>query len=189
MLSTPLLLLALVLPIAHAGYLLQLSDLSFEHLTQSTTGSTTGSYLVHFHSTPIDIGSGLYSIFSDLSTAEDNNLDDYGVILATVFLPSSPALTTRFQSILTSPLSGPHGDTLTFIHQGQVYTHKLPDGDIAGDGRFKDELFQWATGGFREGRPGVPVSSIRRVPSDEFSPSDEYQAPALQRTARETNAA
>jgi thiol-disulfide isomerase/thioredoxin len=106
-----------------------LTDATFEHQTQASTGSTTGSWLVLFYSTmDVDkekcpICPAIATQFEQLMTranSEDddaiasNSLYDKGIVLGTVNVMTSPQTASRFE-IETTP-------TILYIHRGNYYT-------------------------------------------------------------------
>lgn len=97
--------------------ILTLTDSTFEHLTQATTGSTTGHYLVYFHAASAP-SLPLLSSLDELALEES-----HGIILSTVSLPTSPNLQSRFLSVLSSSPSSPSepADTLVYIRSGKLY--------------------------------------------------------------------
>jgi thiol-disulfide isomerase/thioredoxin len=100
-----------------------LTDATFEHQTQASTGSTTGSWLVLFYST-IDEEKcpecpAIAPQFEQLMTADSddvssNSLYDKGVVLGTVNVVTSPQTASRFE-IETTP-------SILYIHRGKYYT-------------------------------------------------------------------
>lgn len=83
--------------LVHAGIpsAISLSDRSFEHLTQASTGSTTGDWLVYFHSTASD-RSRVRETFADVSNRMDEQLSGFSTIFATVDVIDNGGLARRF---------------------------------------------------------------------------------------------
>jgi thiol-disulfide isomerase/thioredoxin len=106
-----------------------LTDATFEHQTQASTGSTTGSWLVLFYST-IDedkekcpncpaIATQFEQLLTRANSEDDdayasNSLYDKGIVLGTVNVMTSPQTASRFE-IETTP-------TILYIHRGKYYT-------------------------------------------------------------------
>ena len=138
-----LLLSLLSLPSSTTSSILTLTDETFEHLTQATTGSTTGSYLLYFHKGSTD-GSLVEALESEEATAAESedgpSLADLGVTLATVDLSSSPSLSSRFPLLAAGGSEGIRG-ILVYLHQGRFYSFPPL---AAGDGQDPSSLAHFA---------------------------------------------
>ncbi|GMI33380.1 hypothetical protein TeGR_g9545 [Tetraparma gracilis] len=96
-----------------------MTDETFEHLTQATTGSTTGNYLVYFH--PARPSPLLLQTLSSLFSDEALDLPSLGVVLASLSTTSSPLTASRF-----SPALAPGLPALLFLARGRLYQHDVP---------------------------------------------------------------
>ena len=108
--GTVLLLLAQVV----SSEIVSLTDATFEHQTQASTGGTTGSWLVLFtHSTTC--GSVCDSILKNVMQPLDGDAElyDRGVVMGTVDAAGSPATATRFE-ITNFP-------SLIYLHKKRLY--------------------------------------------------------------------
>ena len=98
---------------ACSGEVVFLNDKSFEHLTQASTGMTTGSWLLFFKASKCPHCRKLQPIFERLS--EDEELIDRGVVLGTVDITDSPITANRFV-IRGFP-------TLILLHKKKLYRY------------------------------------------------------------------
>ena len=99
------------LSLAATAEIVPLNDGNFEHLTQASTGATTGSWLVLFTYEGCSSCKDIEEAMGPLGN--DSDIFDQGVVLATVDARANPEVVTRFD-IVTMP-------TVVFIHKGAVY--------------------------------------------------------------------
>jgi len=74
---------------------IQLTDQTFEHQTQASTGQTTGKWLVMFHAPWCGHCKKLMPIWNDLANGIDPE-EDGNIIIATVDTTTNPNLLSRF---------------------------------------------------------------------------------------------
>lgn len=91
-----------------------LSDSNFEHLTQASTGGTTGSWLILFKANHCPHCKALQPHFDKL--ADDEEVSENGIVLALQDVPTSRKTSNRFE-VRGFP-------TLIYLHKGHVYTYK-----------------------------------------------------------------
>mmetsp|Transcript_8949 Transcript_8949/g.13008 ORF Transcript_8949/g.13008 Transcript_8949/m.13008 type:complete len:211 (-) Transcript_8949:1285-1917(-) len=91
--------------------IVELTDATFEHETQASTGMTTGSWFVLFKAEQCGVCKKVQPEFKKLS--EDEEISEKGYILATVDVPSNRQTSTRFY-IEGFP-------TLYLLHTGKMY--------------------------------------------------------------------
>jgi thiol-disulfide isomerase/thioredoxin len=124
--------------------IVDLTDATFEHQTQASTGSTTGSWLVMFRAPLCQSCSQIRSDMEALS--QDPELYERGIVLGSVDAIESPQTTVRFQ-ITNAP-------TVVFIHKKQVY--RLQDGEDLS----QESLKSFVLGDYAQRRatpvPGIP---------------------------------
>jgi thiol-disulfide isomerase/thioredoxin len=93
----------------------QLTDTTFEHQTQVSTGATTGSWLIMFTTTASRCASCelVKQVLQGLD--EDPELPEQGTVLGTVNVDTNPNTAARFQ-ISTLP-------TIVYFHKGRMYRY------------------------------------------------------------------
>eukprot|EP00742_Colponemidia_sp_Colp-10_P004521 GILJ01004826.1.p1 GENE.GILJ01004826.1~~GILJ01004826.1.p1 ORF type:complete len:239 (+),score=20.50 GILJ01004826.1:33-719(+) len=149
----PLLFLALVCRIGWAANdnengdsnVVDLTDETFEHLTQASTGSTTGDWLIEFYAPWCGHCQRLAPIYDEVGRVLKGEVN-----VAKVDVTSSPLAGDRF-SIKSFP-------TIKFLRKGSVYDYNGP--------RTKDSLIQFARDGYQqvEGQKiPVPPTMIDRL--------------------------
>ena len=93
--------------------IVSLSDETFEHQTQASTGMTTGSWLVLFKAKNCPHCQKLLPEYEKLS--EDEELMERGVVLGTVDITGSPKTSNRFM-IRGFP-------TMIYLHKKKLYRY------------------------------------------------------------------
>lgn len=104
---------AIVVPLVCNAEVVELNDSNFEHLTQASTGMTTGSWFVLFKGDKCPHCVNVKPEFEKL--AEDEDLRDKGIVLGRVDVPSSLLTSSRF-SIKRFP-------TLLYLHRSKLYAY------------------------------------------------------------------
>jgi thiol-disulfide isomerase/thioredoxin len=112
--SNLLLFSALLLVSVCHGEIVELTDATFEHETQASTGMTTGSWFVFFKAQQCPHCERIYPEFEALS--QDEELSENGIVFATVDVPSNRATATRFD-IRGFP-------SFLYLHKGNMYPIK-----------------------------------------------------------------
>ncbi|KAF0687288.1 Aste57867_20954 [Aphanomyces stellatus] len=125
---------------AAASNVIDLTTDSFEHLTQASTGATTGDWLVEFYAPWCGHCKSLAPVFEEVA---DELKGDVNV--AKVDVPANTALGQRF-NIKGFP-------TILFFHKGAMYEYEST--------RTKGDLIEYARKGYESGAkqavPGVPT--------------------------------
>jgi len=93
-----------------------LTSTNFEHLTQSVTGSTTGNWLILFHSTS-PLPPSTTKVLEELESREE--LQSLGVVLGTVDTEIERAVQGRFAKILT--LAKDNSDEVRLLFAKAIY--------------------------------------------------------------------
>jgi len=114
------------------GEISELSDATFEHETQASTGVTTGSWLIFFKAARCPHCQKLQPHLNRLS--EDHDLFDRGIVLGSVDVLGNRGVSVRF-GIRGFP-------TLVYLHEGRMYEYK-------GKKRTFDAVKEFVMGGFR----------------------------------------
>lgn len=109
---------------------IELTSKNFEHLTQASTGATTGAWLIDFYAPWCGHCKSLAPIYEKV--AQKLKEDDSGVNVATVDVPANRDLGTRFE-IKGFP-------TIKFLKDGKVFTYKGK--------RTLGDLVEFAKGGY-----------------------------------------
>lgn len=99
-----------------ASSVVTLTDANFEHQTQASTGMTTGSWLVLFHSKGCPHCKAIMEDFHRL--AEDEEVQEAGIVLSNVHVYENKQTSNRFM-IRGFP-------TLIFLHKHTMYHYKGP---------------------------------------------------------------
>jgi len=115
------------------GEIMKLDDGTFEHETQSSTGMTTGSWLIFFKAARCPHCQKLLPHLERLS--EDQDLYEQGIVLGSVDVLGNRGVSVRF-GIRGFP-------TLVYLHQGRMYIYK-------GKSRTFDAVKKFVMGGYRE---------------------------------------
>lgn len=132
---------SLLIKIVDAGAaveVVELSEATFEHQTQASTGMTTGSWLVFFHTPSCEGCQTLGTIVEETLAAtrttasnddEDNDfgsneLEERGIVFGSVDCQAHPKVCQRFD-VAQLP-------TMLFLHQKKLY--KFPSSDNQNDG-------------------------------------------------------
>ena len=105
-------LLLLLLVFAHSSEIVELTDATFEHQTQASTGMTTGSWFVLFKADKCAHCAKVQPEFEKL--AQDEELE--GIVLATVNVPTNRQTAARFDN--------KGFPTLLYLHRGKQYKFK-----------------------------------------------------------------
>jgi thiol-disulfide isomerase/thioredoxin len=100
---------------ASSSSVIPLTDATFEHQTQASTGATTGSWLILFHtSSCASCEEQVKPLLTELADQEQHpELYERGIVFATVDCEDHPNTAIRFQ-IDTLP-------TLLYLHKGSMY--------------------------------------------------------------------
>lgn len=102
------------------GIVTTLTDETFEHMTQASTGQTTGSWLVWFYDDPSDDESTTTSLpFHGNFPTESEWLDEH-VVVASVHAREGGRLTAERLQVTDSIPS------LVYIHRGKMYFYPKP---------------------------------------------------------------
>ena len=109
-------LLATTLTLTSASPIVTLTDANFEHQTQASTGMTTGSWFVLFHSNSCPHCKAIMEDFHRL--AEDEQVQEAGIVLSSINVYEHKQTSTRFM-IRGFP-------TLIFLHKHSMYQYKGP---------------------------------------------------------------
>lgn len=99
-----------------ASSVVTLTDANFEHQTQASTGMTTGSWLVLFHSKGCPHCKAIMEEFHRL--AEDDQVQEAGIVLSSIHVYENKQTSNRFM-IRGFP-------TLIFLHKHAMYQYKGP---------------------------------------------------------------
>jgi thiol-disulfide isomerase/thioredoxin len=107
--------LCLIFTVGKAESIIPLTDATFEHQTQASTGSTTGSWLILFHTSSCSSCEEVKPVLTELAGQEEQHpeLSEHGIVLGTVDCEEHPNTAMRFQ-IDTMP-------TLLYLHKGSMY--------------------------------------------------------------------
>jgi thiol-disulfide isomerase/thioredoxin len=110
--------LCLIFTVGKAESVIPLTDATFEHQTQASTGSTTGSWLILFHTSSCStcdevVKPLLTELAGDDGQEQHPELSEHGIVLGTVDCDEHPNTAMRFQ-IDTMP-------TLLYLHKGSMY--------------------------------------------------------------------
>lgn len=92
-----------------------LNDESFEHLTQATTGATTGDWLVLFYSDKCKVGKEVFQVQMETVAVNLQNK----INIAFVDTRESPELTERFK-ITSCP-------TILYFRHSKMYAYNFPE--------------------------------------------------------------
>lgn len=112
---------------------------NFEHLTQASTGATTGDWFIKFYAPWCGHCKTLAPVWEDVAKELEGKVN-----VAKVDVMANRALGTRFE-IQGFP-------TLKLLSKGQVYSYK--------GRRSKSDLVEFATGGFMISEPSVVPGEI-----------------------------
>lgn len=119
-----------------AAEVVVLTDKNFEHLTQASTGATTGDWFCDFYATWCGHCSRLAPVWEQLA----GTLHADGVNVAKIDVPQNSGLGKRF-GVQAFP-------TLILLRHGQMYTYNGP--------RSLEALAEFARGGYKQ-TPGKAV--------------------------------
>ncbi|KAL9186240.1 hypothetical protein ACHAXT_005478 [Thalassiosira profunda] len=123
---------ALSLLRASLAAVIELTDVTFEHQTQASTGQTTGKWLVKFYAPWCGHCKTLAPIWEDLDERlQEENAQD-GILVAKVDATKETQLANRFK-IQSYP-------TLKYFADRKMYNYKGP--------RTLDALYEFVTGGY-----------------------------------------
>ena len=93
---------------------MELTDSTFEHQTQASSGMTTGSWLILFKAQRCQHCKAIAPHYVQLS--EDKEISERGIILGSVDVPTNRGVTIRF---------GVRGfPTMLFLHRDKLYYYK-----------------------------------------------------------------
>lgn len=81
---------------SNANYVIKLDDGNFEHLTQASTGQTTGKWFINFHSPACGHCQNLAPIWSTFSEELKTQHDESSVLVGSVDVKQNPILSERF---------------------------------------------------------------------------------------------
>lgn len=99
-------------------YVTKLEDSTFEHLTQASTGGTTGSWLVYFHdSSPDDTTPSMTGSFP----SEQEFLNVH-VVVGSLDVDRNPKTRARFRTVNNIP-------SFVYLHRKKMYSFQLRDWD------------------------------------------------------------
>ncbi|EQC28068.1 hypothetical protein SDRG_14162 [Saprolegnia diclina VS20] len=133
--------LSLLVALAHASHVVELTSDSFEHLTQAATGATTGDWLVEFYAPWCGHCKHLAPVYEDVANELHGTVN-----VAKVDVTANAALGQRFD-IKGFP-------TILLFHKGSMY-------EYGSNERTKEALVAYASGGFASGLkkpvPTVPT--------------------------------
>lgn len=104
---------------AAAAEVVSLTDATFEHQTQASTGATTGSWLILFSIPTCQRCQTLKPILQELS--QDEALYQRSIVLGTVDCTDNTAVCQRF-SVTALP-------TVVYLHKKRLYTFGIAGGD------------------------------------------------------------
>jgi len=122
------------------GEIMELTDETFEHETQASTGMTTGSWLLFFKAARCPHCKELEPVMTSLS--EDEHIYENGIVIGSIDVLLNPEVSTRF-GIRGFP-------TLVYIHRGRMHLFK-------GKTRDFDSLKRFVMGEFLNDGPGELV--------------------------------
>jgi len=97
------------------NHVIKLTDQNFEDFTQSSTGQTTGKWIVNFHSPNCGHCKNLSPIWSKFSNELHDIYTDSGVLVASVDVKENPAISKRF-NIMALPTILFFADESMFIY-------------------------------------------------------------------------
>ena len=106
-----------LLCISSNAEIVQLTDESFEHQTQASTGSTTGSWFILISSPTCSSCAELKEAFEPLD--EDSELYEQGIVLGQMDASSSTDTLARFDMFKVP--------ALMYLHKGSVYRFPLSE--------------------------------------------------------------
>jgi hypothetical protein len=132
--------------------MIQLTDENFEHLTQASSGQTTGKWFVNFSSPKCPHCVKLYPVWNEL--AEQMKSDpESSVLIGIVDISQNPKLVNRFQ-IKSMP-------TLYFFANGGMYEYEPHRS------RSVQEFVLFATGDYQRGDkkqvPSTPKGILKMI--------------------------
>ncbi len=81
---------------SNANYVIKLDDGNFEHLTQASTGQTTGKWFINFHSPACGHCQNLAPIWSTFSEELKTLHEESGILVGSVDVKQNPILSERF---------------------------------------------------------------------------------------------
>eukprot|EP00549_Striatella_unipunctata_P016089 CAMPEP_0118695518 /NCGR_PEP_ID=MMETSP0800-20121206/13241_1 /TAXON_ID=210618 ORGANISM="Striatella unipunctata, Strain CCMP2910" /NCGR_SAMPLE_ID=MMETSP0800 /ASSEMBLY_ACC=CAM_ASM_000638 /LENGTH=203 /DNA_ID=CAMNT_0006594339 /DNA_START=63 /DNA_END=674 /DNA_ORIENTATION=- len=121
------------------GEVVELTDATFEHQTQASSGGTTGSWFVLFSAKGCKHCAIMEDGFKLL--AEEEELAEKGIVIAKVDTPSNRKTSVRFE-IKGTP-------TLIYLHRGKLHRYRGK--------RTKDAMKEFLVGHSGEGGKPIPV--------------------------------
>mmetsp|Transcript_7357 Transcript_7357/g.10514 ORF Transcript_7357/g.10514 Transcript_7357/m.10514 type:complete len:210 (-) Transcript_7357:761-1390(-) len=152
--KTVCLALALLVPAALCE-VIDLTDDTFEHLTQASTGQTTGKWFIEFYAPWCGHCKKLTPVWEELESTIATEHSDEGIVIAKVDGPENRDVMKRFE-ITGFP-------TLKYIAGGKVYEYS--------GARSLDAMKEFVLGGYHseEGKPVPPPPSfldelLKKVP-------------------------
>jgi len=125
-----------------------LTSANFEHLTQASTGQTTGKWFVKFYAPWCGHCKRLTPVWDELSTKTSTEYADDGIIIAKVDVTSNQELGSRFD-IKGFP-------TLLFFANRKMYEYR--------GARDVDSLLAFVRGGYLNDSKTVNVKSVPGPP-------------------------
>mmetsp|Transcript_37524 Transcript_37524/g.89888 ORF Transcript_37524/g.89888 Transcript_37524/m.89888 type:complete len:226 (-) Transcript_37524:88-765(-) len=131
------LLLLLLFCSAAFGEVIELTDSTFEHQTQASTGQTTGKWLVKFYAPWCGHCKSLAPIWKELDELIQNEHAEDGIVIAKVDATKESALATRFK-IRSYP-------TLKYFADRKMFNYK--------GHRNLDALHAFVTEGYKTAQP------------------------------------
>jgi Thioredoxin len=137
-----LLLVSACFPQGAMAEVISLTDATFEHQTQASTGATTGSWLVMFSIPSCESCKTLKLVLDGLS--QDEAMYERGIVLGTVDCTESTAVCQRF-SVTKLP-------TIAYLHKKQLYMFDTTtNGETEEEfpGKMSDQLKHFVLQGFQ----------------------------------------
>ncbi|KAL3782708.1 hypothetical protein HJC23_012227 [Cyclotella cryptica] len=155
---------AALLLLSVSGAVIDLTDETFEHQTQASTGQTTGKWFVKFYAPWCGHCKSLAPIWEELDQRLQQSETPHGILLAKVDATKNPQLSKRFQ-IQSYP-------TLKYFANRQMYPYK--------GSRTVDALYAFVTEGYKT----APTDVIPVVPSAFQLKMKEWRAKFQQLTEK-----
>mmetsp|Transcript_10967 Transcript_10967/g.16148 ORF Transcript_10967/g.16148 Transcript_10967/m.16148 type:complete len:225 (+) Transcript_10967:137-811(+) len=115
MIMMPVVLLLVAVALSNAE-MVKLTDKTFEHQTQASTGGTTGSWLILFHVPNCRSCDKLKPVLEDLS--EEDEVNENGVVMGSVDCSQYASVCHRFFDPKADKLP-----MLLYLHRGKLYRY------------------------------------------------------------------